>query len=77
MAGKVCPNCEQMTFHKTPKGRKCSQCEYEMVVPPNGGKGGKGQECPNCGKHTVRAVAGQDNRWQCNGCGATFTLPRN
>lgn len=28
-----CPKCGSRTFHQTPKGRKCSKCGYEMVVP--------------------------------------------
>lgn len=75
MAGKMCPDCGQMTFHITPTGRKCSKCGYEMKVRPNGGMGGKGSACPNCNAHKVRAVPGNDNRWQCSGCGATFSRP--
>lgn len=65
MAGKMCPECGEMTFFKTPTGRKCSRCGYEMILPSNNGKGGRGTRCPNCGKLTVF-----NNR--CTTCGAEF-----
>ncbi len=67
MAGKMCPNCGKMTFHKTPKGRKCSRCDFEMIVPPNEGKGGHGSQCSNCGEYKVR-----NNK--CGGCGAVYKV---
>jgi hypothetical protein len=73
MAGKMCPHCGQMTFHKTPTGRKCSKCSFEMKVPPNNGKGGKGNLCPNCDEHKVRPDTNNDKKSRCTGCGATFT----
>lgn len=73
MAGKTCPDCGQLTFHKTPTGRKCSKCGYEMKVPPNNGKGGKGMECANCGEHKVRDDATSPGSKRCNGCGATYS----
>lgn len=73
MAGKMCPDCGEMTFHKTPTGRKCSKCQYEMKIPPHGGTGGKGCVCSNCGEHKVRAVTNKTDQWKCTGCGAEFT----
>jgi len=69
MAGKMCPNCGQLTFFESPNGRVCSKCGFEMSLPINSGKGGKGQKCSNCGKFTVF-----EN--QCNNCGATYRLPK-
>lgn len=65
MAGMTCPNCGEMTFFKTPRGRKCTKCGYEMVIPANDGKGGRGTRCPNCGKLTVF-------HGRCTNCGAEF-----
>ena len=73
MAGKMCPDCGAMTFHKTPTGRKCSKCDCEMKIPPQGGTGGKGSACSNCGDHKVRPVTGKPNKWKCTGCGAEFS----
>lgn len=53
MAGKKCPNCTNHTFFETPTGGKCSKCGFEMTVPANAGKGGKGTKCLKCGKNTV------------------------
>lgn len=69
MAGKMCPNCAQSTFFKTPTGRQCSKCGFEMQVPANNGKGGRGQLCSNCEKLTVF-----DN--VCRNCGSTYILPK-
>lgn len=71
MAGKMCPNpdCGQLTFHRTPTGRKCSKCETEMTTPPNNGKGGKGRVCPNCEKHTLF-----NNNCRNSSCGAKVTI---
>lgn len=60
-----CPKCKNHTFHQTPKGRKCSKCGYEMIVPPNGGMGGKGMKCYNCGKNTVF-------NGKCTNCGSIY-----
>jgi rRNA maturation protein Nop10 len=68
MAGSRCPNCGRQTFFLSEKGRKCSKCDYEMTVPINNGKGGKGKLCPNCHKFTI-----QKNK--CTNCGATFGMP--
>ncbi len=65
MAGKLCPNCGEYTFFESTSGRKCSKCNYQMIVSPNEGKGGKGQKCSNCGKFTVFAN-------KCNSCGAKY-----
>ncbi len=44
MAGKLCPNCNELAFFKTTgDNRKCSKCGYEMIIPPNSGKGGRGK----------------------------------
>lgn len=53
MAGMACPNCGQFTFFKTVTGRRCTKCDYQMILPVNNGKGGKGYKCANCGKFTV------------------------
>ena len=65
MAGKPCPKCSQQTFFKTPTGRKCTKCAYEMKVPASGGTGGKGKECSNCGRFTVFNNT-------CRNCGAEY-----
>lgn len=65
MAGKMCPKCGQYTFFTRPNGRECTKCGYKMVIPANGGKGGRGQLCPNCGKLTVFKDT-------CRNCGAKF-----
>ena len=65
MAGMKCPKCSEFTFFETPKGRKCTKCGYEMVVPPNQGKGGKGALCTHCGEYRVF-------NGKCAGCGATY-----
>ena len=65
MAGKMCPKCGQYTFFTQPFGRECTKCGYQMVLPVNDGKGGKGQRCPNCGKQTVFNA-------KCRNCGAQF-----
>lgn len=67
MAGKMCPKCGRLTFFQTLTGRKCTKCGCEMILAPNGGKGGRGTKCPNCGKMTVF-----NNR--CQNCGATFKM---
>ena len=66
MAGKACPSCGQFTFHKSATGRLCSKCGHKMVVPPNDGKGGRGNTCSNCGKMQVFGN-------KCRGCGATYS----
>lgn len=66
MAGKLCPQCNQFTFFKTTYGGKCTKCGYTMNVPPNEGKGGKGQQCLNCGAFTVF-------NGKCRNCGATYS----
>ena len=66
MAGKLCPNCNELTFFKTTgNNRECSKCGYKMTVPINKGKGGRGKKCSNCGRLTVF-----DNK--CTSCGATY-----
>ena len=66
MAGAKCPKCHELTFFSTPSGRKCSHCGYEMKVPANSGKGGRGDLCSNCKKYTVF-----DGK--CRNCGATYS----
>ena len=53
MAGKICPNCGELTFFNKPTGRECSKCGFKMIIPANEGKGGRGNRCSNCGKLTV------------------------
>ena len=65
MAGKLCPKCGQQTFFITNTGRKCSKCAYEMILPANNGKGGKGTKCANCGE--LKVFNGG-----CRGCGAKY-----
>ena len=65
MAGKICPKCGEYTFFEKNNGRECSKCSYTMIVPPNQGKGGKGQKCCNCGKQTVFND-------KCQSCGAKY-----
>ena len=62
----MCPECGELTFHKTPTGRKCSKCSYTMTVPANNGKGGKGKLCANCNQYTVFND-------KCRECGATYS----
>jgi hypothetical protein len=71
MAGKTCPNCFKQTFFATPTGRKCSKCDYEMKVPANDGKGGRGMKCSNCGKLTVFEDMVEI---KCRSCAAIYTL---
>ena len=65
MAGSMCPSCGRYTFFQTPKGRKCTKCNYEMIVPANRGAGGKGSHCYNCGKFQVF-------NGKCRSCGAKY-----
>ena len=67
MAGKMCPFCGKLTFFETPQGRLCSKCNYEMILPANSGKGGKGSKCSYCGKFTVF-------NQKCSNCGAYYTI---
>lgn len=52
MAGKKCPSCEKLTLFTVGNKSTCD-CGFEMTVPPNDGKGGKGIQCPNCEKNTL------------------------
>lgn len=65
MAGRKCPRCNQLTFFVNGRNGECKSCGYEMQVPANEGKGGKGKRCPNCGKYTVFNDA-------CSNCGARY-----
>ena len=65
MAGKLCPKCNQQTFYETNFGRECTKCGYRMTLPPNAGKGGRGQKCSNCGLLTVF-------NGKCTKCGAKY-----
>ena len=50
MAGKLCPNCGELTLFKTSgTTRTCSKCGFTATTPPNNGKGGRGKKCVNCG----------------------------
>lgn len=64
MAGSKCPKCGKLTFFTTSTGKKCTNCNYTINVPPNGGMGGKGKKCPKCGKYTFF-------NGKCRNCGAT------
>lgn len=66
MAGKKCPQCGENTFFETPKGRKCTKCGHEMIVPPNIGQGGRGRLCYNCNEYKVF-------NGKCTNCGAKYT----
>lgn len=54
-------------FFSFPNERQFIECqffwEFRVMVPSNGGMGGKGQKCPVCGKYTWF-------RGKCNSCGA-------
>ncbi len=66
MAGMQCPICKNLTFFKTTgDNRKCTKCGFEMIVPPNNGKGGRGKKCLNCNKMTVF-------NHKCTTCGAEY-----
>lgn len=65
MAGKRCPKCGELTFFETTSGRSCARCGYQMIVPANSGKGGRGQRCSNCNQFTVF-----DGK--CRNCGAKY-----
>ena len=65
MPGGVCPKCNQQTFYEIGYKGECSKCGYKMTVPPNGGKGGKGQKCYNCKLFTVF-------NGKCTKCGARY-----
>ena len=65
MPGQVCRQCGKMTFFRTPTGRKCSNCGYEMKTPANEGRAGRGKKCSNCGKFTVFND-------KCRNCGAVY-----
>ncbi len=67
MAGKKCTNCGNKTFFKTPTGGACSSCGYTMSVSANGGPGGKGLKCLNCGKNKVFNNV-------CRNCGAEYKV---
>lgn len=68
MAGMLCPECGQQTLFKTPTGRRCTKCGFEVRVPINENKGGKGSKCFNCGHFTVR-----DGK--CTDCGTEHISP--
>ncbi len=71
MAGKLCPECGDLTFFESKTGRLCSRCGYTMTLPINESKGGKGRRCSNCGKSTVFEQTVQGNS-KCSNCGATY-----
>lgn len=61
--GKVCPKCGRRTLFEHGSYLECTKCGYKMIIPTPGGKGGKGQKCPNCGKFTFFGG-------KCRSCGA-------
>ena len=72
MAGKLCPQCKELTFFKTVgEDRKCTKCGYEMHVRPS--SKGRGEKCPNCGRMTVH---NQNGKKRCTSCNAEFKLGR-
>lgn len=54
---------------KFEENRKCTKCGLVVKMPPNDGKGGKGQKCPICGKQMVFKNA-------CQNCGAKIIPPK-
>ena len=69
LAGKLCPNCKELTFYKTiGENRKCTKCGYEMYVPITS-KGRGSSRCPNCKRLTVH---NQNGKLRCTSCGAEF-----
>lgn len=72
MAGKLCPNCKELTLHTTPTGAECSTCQLVVKTPANGGRGGRGIKCPMCKEHTV-FKQGNKGGASCRSCGATFS----
>jgi len=52
-----------------PFGRECSRCNYKMIIKPHNGTGGRGTQCPNCSKFTVR-------NGKCTSCGAVFEIQK-
>lgn len=64
---RECPVCHRLTFFQTPTGRKCTNpdcpAHAEMFIPANGGKGGKGAQCPKCRSFSVFSGV-------CRRCGA-------
>ena len=68
MAGKLCPNCKELTFYTTKgENRQCSKCGYEMIVPIK--NKGRGDKCSNCGRLTVHE---QNGKMSCTSCGAKY-----
>ena len=41
MAGKMCPKCGKQTLWDKGAKLECSSCGYKVMVPSNGGMGGK------------------------------------
>lgn len=70
VAGMKCPNCGELTLHRTPTGASCTRCQLTVRTPANNGKGGRGLKCPFCKEHTV---FGSGKKRQCRGCGAEFS----
>lgn len=71
MAGKKCPSCEKLTLFTVGNKSTCD-CGFEMTVPPNDGKGGKGIQCPNCAKNTLFK---NGKKGVCRNCGAVCEFP--
>jgi len=68
MAGKVCPECGKRTFFENFDGWLCTKCGAKLKVPSNGGVGGKGKKCANCGTFTL--INGK-----CTRCGGKLEVP--
>ena len=68
MAGRLSPNCKELTFYiTTGENRKCTKCGWEMIVPIK--SKGRGEKCSNCGRLTVQ---NQNGKLSCTSCGAKF-----
>lgn len=71
MAGKQCPDCKEMTFFKTPKGRECSKCGLVAKTMANKGRGGRGEKCSICSEMTV-FDSEKDGIRICRTCGTEY-----
>ena len=70
MAGKLCPNCNELTLFTKGNEFKC-KCGFTATRPPNGGKGGRGKKCVNCKQFTVF------NNNTCTNCGTIYKYPED
>lgn len=68
MAGKRCPNCDKQSLFTKGNTMEC-KCGFQANVPPNNGRGGRGEYCVNCGHYKVRNNT-------CGNCGTTYKYPK-